>query len=224
MPTIVSRMERRVPAARIAPNEEPYSTTRPSCLFHQTRCGMWCRSGCAPVTIEVRQTGVSDGKVVTPRLYSPASASSDSVGADRSPTACSNTDGVSPSMTTRIAPRLFRKRAKSRVLLPGASTGTKSEGGDGQSLEKADEGDQREREDAERRPAHENYQAARGCASPYGAAREHSCAETAESSSGASADRGLPVEDEPGQDGPRDQSDERGCEDCARGPREQSCG
>ena len=32
---------------------------------------MWCTSGCAPVAIDERQTGVSDGKVETPRRYVP---------------------------------------------------------------------------------------------------------------------------------------------------------
>ena len=60
---IVSRIERRVPAARIAPNDEPYSITRRSPRWNHTRCGISCTSGCAPVAIEERQTGVSDGNV-----------------------------------------------------------------------------------------------------------------------------------------------------------------
>src|SRR5437762_1212543 len=80
---------------------------------------MWCRSGWTPVAIDVRHTGVSDGKVVTARRYSPTSASAESVGADRSPTAFSKTDGVRPSITIRITRRLARKRAKTGVLLPG---------------------------------------------------------------------------------------------------------
>ena len=64
---IASRIERRVPAARIAANEEPYSTRRRSPRCHQTRCGMWWMSGCAPVASVLRQTGVSDGNAETPR-------------------------------------------------------------------------------------------------------------------------------------------------------------
>jgi hypothetical protein len=50
------------PAARRAAKEEPYSTIRCSCRFHHTSDGMWCTPGPAPVAIELRQTGVSDGK------------------------------------------------------------------------------------------------------------------------------------------------------------------
>jgi hypothetical protein len=60
---IVSRIDRRAPAARMAPNDEPYSTTRRSPRLNQTRWGISCTSGWAPVAIEERQTGVSDGNV-----------------------------------------------------------------------------------------------------------------------------------------------------------------
>src|SRR5213593_1391259 len=144
MPTIVSRIDRRVPAARMAPKDEPYSTMRRSCLCHQTRWGMWCTSGCAPVAIDVKQTGVSDGNVVTARRYWPASASCESVGADRSPIAFSNIDGVRPSITMRIA--LLGKRAEAGVLLPGPLTCAERERRDRDRLEEADDRDQRERE------------------------------------------------------------------------------
>ena len=62
-----SRSDRRAPAALTAANEEPYSTRRRSPRFHQTRCGIRWTSGCAPVAIEERQTGVSEGNVETPR-------------------------------------------------------------------------------------------------------------------------------------------------------------
>ena len=64
---IASRIERRVPAARMAANEEPYSTTRRSPRWYQTRCGIPCTSGCAPVAIDERHTGVSDGNGLIPR-------------------------------------------------------------------------------------------------------------------------------------------------------------
>ena len=64
---IVSSTEREKPAARIAANEEPYSTSRSSLRCSQTRCGMWCTSGPPPVAIEERHTGVSDGNVETAR-------------------------------------------------------------------------------------------------------------------------------------------------------------
>jgi len=62
---IVSRSARRVPAARIAAKDEPYSTSRRSPRCHQTRCGIRWTSGSAPVAIVDRQTGVSEGKVET---------------------------------------------------------------------------------------------------------------------------------------------------------------
>src|SRR5580765_5286531 len=145
MPTIVSRIERRVPAARIAPKDDPYSTMRRSCRFHQTRCGMWCTSGCAPVAIDVRHTGVNDGNVVTARRYVPASASRDNVGAERSSTALSNIAGVRPSMTIRTA-RLLGKRAEAGVLLSGPLTCAKCERRDRDGLDETDERDQPERE------------------------------------------------------------------------------
>ncbi len=67
MSKIVSRSERTVPAARIAPNDEPYSTSRRSLRWYQTRCGMWWTSGWPPVAIELMHTGVSEGKVDTAR-------------------------------------------------------------------------------------------------------------------------------------------------------------
>src|ERR687896_18066 len=66
---IASRIDRAVPAARIAPKDEPYSTSRCSPRWYQTRCGMWWPSGCMPVASDERQTGVSDGNVVTARRY-----------------------------------------------------------------------------------------------------------------------------------------------------------
>ncbi len=58
---------------------------------------MWWTSGCAPVAIDERQTGVSDGNVEAARRYSPCSARKRSAGAS----ALSNIDGVRPSITTR---------------------------------------------------------------------------------------------------------------------------
>src|SRR4051812_28454640 len=96
--------------------------------------------------MDVRHTGVSDGKVVTARRYCPASASRDSVGAERSPTALSNSDGVSPSMTIRIAARLLGKRAEAGVFLPGPLTCAERERRDRDGLEVADDRNQRQGE------------------------------------------------------------------------------
>ena len=57
----------------------------------------------APVAIDERQTGVSDGKTDARGGTSPCSARSASVGARRSSTARSNATGVSPSMTIRTS-------------------------------------------------------------------------------------------------------------------------
>src|SRR6266545_7057636 len=150
MPTIVSRIERRVPAARMAANDEPYSTMRCSARCHQTRCGMWCASGWAPVAIDVRQTGVSDGNVVVARRYSPASARKVSVGTSRSPTAASNIDGVRPSITIRIDARLLGKGAQARVLLARATPCAAGERGECERLEVSDDGNEGECERAHR--------------------------------------------------------------------------
>src|SRR5215211_6575098 len=196
IPTIVSRIERRVPAARIAPNDEPYSTMRRSSRCHQTRCGMWWTSGCAPVAIDVRQTGVSEGNVVTARRYEPAPASAESVGAERSPTAFSKVDGVRPSMTIRIA-LLLRKRAEPGVLLVGTLARAEPDDGNRQRLDEADDRDERqgERDDC---GCGENRRRASGrAATPHRAARERPGAEAAERAGHGADDAGLPVEDEP---------------------------
>src|SRR2546421_7514082 len=143
----VSRSERATPAARTAANDDPYSTSRCSPRCHQTRCGMWCTSGCTPVASDVRHTGVSDGKVVTPRRYSPASASRDSIGAERSPTACSNVDAVNPSITMRMA--LAGKRSEAGVLLARPFARTDGEDRQRRRLEVAHDRDDREREGAD---------------------------------------------------------------------------
>ncbi len=98
-----SRIARVVPAARIAPNEEPYSTTRSSPRWYQTRCGISCTSGWPPVAIEDRQTGVSDGNVVTARRYSPSFIRKRRPGTSSVSTARSSMVGVRPSMTIRTS-------------------------------------------------------------------------------------------------------------------------
>src|SRR3954453_4401253 len=220
IPTIVSRSERRVPAARMAPNDEPYSTTRPPSRCHQTRCGMWCTPGCAPVAMDVRHTGVSDGNVVTARRYEPASASAESVGAERSPTAFSKVDGVRPSMMMRTALRLLRKRAQAGVLLARALPGAQADHRDRDRFDEADDGDERqgEREDGDHA---EDRRRASGCAAaPDRAARERSGAEAAEHAGDRPGRTGLPVEEEPADEPAADECD-RGRQDrCARGARE----
>ena len=98
-----SRIVRVVPAARTAPNDEPYSTRRCSPRWYQTRCGISWTSGCAPVAIDERQTGVRDGNVVTARRYSPRLIRKRSAGTSSVSTARSSMAGVSPSMTIRTS-------------------------------------------------------------------------------------------------------------------------
>ena len=49
------------PSTSVAEKLEPYSTNRPSPRRYQVRPGMNEPSGCRPVAIADRQTGVSDG-------------------------------------------------------------------------------------------------------------------------------------------------------------------
>ncbi len=58
---------------------------------------MWWTSGCPPVAIDDRQTGVSDGNVDAARAYVPCSSRYRKAGVS----AASNIDGVRPSMTIR---------------------------------------------------------------------------------------------------------------------------
>src|ERR671934_78209 len=127
---IASRIDRAMPAARSAPNDEPYSTIRFSPRWYQTRCGTWCASGCTPVAIDVRQTGVSDGKTETPRAYVPFSSRNRRAGTRSVSTAASSTDGVRPSMTTRISFVLvLGKGAQPGIALAGAAACTSCERG-----------------------------------------------------------------------------------------------
>src|SRR2546423_3976826 len=134
--TIVSRSERATPAARIARNEEPYSTMRRSPRYHQTRCGISWTSGYAPVEIDARQTGVSDGKTDDARRYSPCSARKRIAGAS----AASNTDGVSPSITmttTGLIGLILGKGAQARMRIGRAAAEARPEHGHRKRLEVA---------------------------------------------------------------------------------------
>src|SRR5580765_2792721 len=208
MPTMVSRIERRVPAARIAPNDEPYSTMRRLPRSHQTRCGMWCTSGCAPVAIDVRHTGVSDGNVVTARRYSPASARAESVGVERSPTAFSNVDGVRPSMTIRIA-GLLRKRAQARVLPVGALARTQRDDRDRNGLDEAEERDQRHAQREQPQRDEDRRGPSWGPATANRVAGERSRAEARQQSGDRACDAALPVDDEPAERAAHDESHRR---------------
>src|SRR5947209_12652197 len=114
---IVSKMARVMPAARTAANDDPYSTTRCSSRWYQTRWGIWCTSGCPPVASDERHTGVSDGNVETARSYRPCSARNVSAGVRLSPTADSNTEGVRPSMTIRMTFLVSGKGAHASIAI-----------------------------------------------------------------------------------------------------------
>ncbi len=101
--TIVSMTPCEKPAFRSAENDEPYSTIRFSSRFHHASPGMWWTSGPAPVAIEERQTGVSEGKTDVARRYSPCAARYASAGARPVSTPCSNASGVIPSTTIRTS-------------------------------------------------------------------------------------------------------------------------
>src|ERR671931_622520 len=126
---IASRIDRRVPAARSAAKDDPYSTIRRSPRWYQTRCGMWCTSGCAPVTIDERQTGVSDGNVEVAWPYSPCSARKRSAGASTTSAAKATSAAVPPRVPPRrSAPRTTcaEPSAPARPPIPPPSASSQS--------------------------------------------------------------------------------------------------
>src|SRR3954447_3919546 len=143
---IASRSERASPAARIAPNEEPYSMMRCSPRCHHTRCGIWCTSGYEPVEIDARQTGVSDGKTEAARRYSPCSARKRIAGVS----AASNIDGVRPSITITTTGLVFCKGAQARVLVGRAAAQPSAEQRHRERLEESEDRDEGERGPGER--------------------------------------------------------------------------
>src|SRR4051794_5667245 len=190
--TIVSRSARASPAARTAPNDEPYSTMRCSSRCHHTRCGMWCRSGCEPVAIELRHTGVSDGNVDVARRYSPCSARKRSAGVS----AASNIDGVSPSMTistTFFGGVLLGKGAQAGVPVRRAAAQARAEQRHRERLEVAEHGNERERGADERCPGGERRGPAARSASTERPADERRRAERAASGADEAARRLVPL-------------------------------
>ena len=156
MPKTVSRSAWRAPTARIAEKDEPYSTTRCSPRWYQTRCGMWWTSGNAPVAIEVRQTGVSDGKTLVPRPLQPASARAARAGSLPSSRPRSSASGVSPSTTTRTTffrsasvRSVFGKNSEACVALVGLPTETRARDRRGHGRDVAEGWDRRQDERAE---------------------------------------------------------------------------
>ena len=149
---ITSRIARVVPAARIAPNEEPYSTTRSSPRWYQTRCGISCTSGWPPVAIDDRQTGVSDGNVVTARRYSPSFIRKRRRGhVVRLHRAFEHgrREAVDDDQDELLHGALVPgERAQAGVALSRAPAEPHSERGHGHRLDVAEHGDERERRDA----------------------------------------------------------------------------
>src|SRR5205823_2779893 len=161
------------------------------------RCGMRCTSGCAPVAIDDRQTGVSDGKVETPRRYVPFAARNESAGALPVSTASSKTAGVSPSTTTRIsflrsANSIAGQAAQAGVALVVAPARPGAERGEPDRLEEADDGDQRERGHQERGEADENGCAPAGSSPPESPGDERCHDNGTESSADPARDRLVP--------------------------------
>src|SRR5829696_5724961 len=164
MRKIASRMPRRVPARRSAANDDPYSTSRRSPRWYQTRCGISCTSGYAPVTSDERQTGVNDGNTVAARRYSPRSCSSASAGAvRRRSTASSYIAGVSPSMTISSA-LVAGKDPETCVALACAPAGAEPEHGQREREEVAEHRNEREGSEDERGNADEQGGPAPGAA------------------------------------------------------------
>ena len=158
MPKIASRIARVAPAARSPRNDEPYSTSRRSPRWYQTRWGIPWTSGCAPVAIDERQTGVSDGNVVTARRYSPCSIRNASAGTSRLSTASSSIAGVRPSMTIRTSflarPALVAgERAEARVPLPCRAGAAHPERRHRDRLDVSEDRDEREQGDEHPRRA-----------------------------------------------------------------------
>src|SRR6266536_3934629 len=193
--TIVSRSPRASPDARNAANEEPYSTSRSSPRCHQTRCGMPCTSGCPPVAIDARQTGVSEGKVETPRRYEPCSSRKRSAGVS----AASNIDGVRPSITIRTTG--FRLSVTGQRAQPGVPLGLaraqpQAERGQDDGLDVADERHEGERRGPECASSDQRREAAARAAAPERAAHDRRRAEPARDPADEAADRLVPVLDE----------------------------
>src|SRR5438067_3659673 len=213
---IASWIERIVPAARSAANDEPYSTTRRSPRWYQTRCGIRWTSGCAPVAIDERHTGVSDGKVDVARAYSPCSARNRSAGACRS-RALSNVDALRPSMTTRTTLRgtvsVPGEDPEPCVPLASAAAKARAERGEGERLEIADERHEGERREHERGQGDEDRRPDARPAALQRPAHELRRPDHARGPTDRAADRLLPVVDQkPDPHSGRGGEDERGRE------------
>src|SRR2546425_6466309 len=218
---IVSKMARVIPAARSAANDDPYSTTRCSSRWYQTRWGMWCTSGCPPVASDERHTGVSDGNVETARSYRPCSARNVSAGVRLSPTADSNTEGVRPSMTIRMTFLVSGKGAQSRIALGHAAAQARGERGDDGGLDVTDAGDPRQRGEQHGGSADEQRRPQARASAPQCPGDELRRAERAERAACAAADRLVPLpEREPDDDAGAGREHERRREQRTRGAEE----
>ena len=116
---------------------------------------MWCTPGPAPVAIEERQTGVSDGKTeVACRYVAVLARGSESAGARPLSTARSNAAGVIPSTTIRTsflhAGATSRACSQTGVALGRAPAQPRRERGQRERLEIADDGNEGEGCDDER--------------------------------------------------------------------------
>ena len=116
------------PAARTAPNELPYSTSRAHPCGTRRGVGISCTSPWAPVAIDARQTGVRDGNTDSGGVFRPRDRA-ERRGATAAIAASSMT-GVSPSMTTRMSGRgVILPANKGPRTLPAAPGTTRRERG-----------------------------------------------------------------------------------------------
>src|SRR4051812_37226853 len=187
--TIVSRNERASPAARTAPNEDPYSTMRCSLRYHHTRCGISCTSGCAPVAMEERHTGVSDGNVDAARRYWPCSARKRRAGVS----AASNIDGVSPSITIRTTGLVLGKGAQPGVPIGRAAAEAPADQRHSECLEVADDGHERERGSDERCAGEQRCRSTSRAAAAKRSGDERRCTDGTAQRTDESADRFVPL-------------------------------
>src|SRR5688572_6601330 len=196
MRKIASRMPRRAPARRSAANDDPYSTSLCSPRWYHTRCGISCTSGYAPVTSDERQTGVSDGKTVAARRYSPRSWSSARAGAVRRSTASSYIAGVNPSMTIRSA-LVAGKDPKACVALVCPPADAEAQDGQRQRDEVAEHRNEREPRQDERRSADQQRRACARAAACQRAVNGRGGTDGPEHPADRARDRAGPLGEEP---------------------------
>ena len=135
---------------------------RCSSRYHQTRCGMWWTSPCAPVAIDERQTGVSDGNVDAARAYVPCSSRKRIAGVS-----CGfehrRRQTVDHDQDDRLRQLIARERAKPGMAVGARRRRRAPSSGHGERLEVAEHGHERERRADERRRGRSARRCHRAC-------------------------------------------------------------